>query len=261
MKVSISIRLRNCLLGLLVAAFLVVLLNTLPFPAGWEGFLKCTVDRTLTPNPEVNWPSWQMGMWLAFGWGIGELLARRNISSHDGEELTRRLLPEDSPGSSGASILRVSDMPSIHQKVQFCGLGGPLSNMITIVAKQFQSTQDVDICNNVLTSVSEMHADRIHNAYNMVRYIAWLIPSLGFCGTVYGILNALRTASSGKLSDPAVLQRVIADLSVAFYTTLLALLLCCLLLLLQHIIQGKEQEQLTEFTEYCTKNLINRLTI
>lgn len=254
-----SIRIPYCLVGLVGALFLVILLNILPFPVSMEGILKCTVDRTLTPKPEVNWLSWQLGMWLAFGWGIGELLARQNISSHDGEELTRRLLPEDSPGSSGASILRVSDMPSIHQQVQFFGLGGPLSNMITIVAKQFQSTQDVDICNNVLTSVSEMHADRIHNAYNMVRYITHLIPSLGFCGTVYGILQALKTASGGRLSDPAVLQRVIADLSVAFYTTLLALLLCCLLLLLQHIIQGREQEQLTSFTEYCTRNLINRL--
>lgn len=261
MKVSISIRLRNCLLGLLVAAFLVVLLNTLPFPAGWEGFLKCTVDRTLTPNPEVNWPSWQMGMWLAFGWGIGELVTRFVICRKNNDEIGLKLLPEDEPNNPIHRILRVSNMTDIHEQVQRFGRGGVLSRMITMVANQFQSTPDVAVCNSMLGSVSDIFAEKINNAYNTVRYIAWLIPSLGFCGTVYGILNALRTASSGKLSDTAVLQRVIADLSVAFYTTLLALLLCCLLLLLQHIIQGKEQEQLTEFTEYCTKNLINRLTI
>lgn len=256
-----NIRKTHCLGGAILGLLVVLLLNIIPFPSSLEGVVKCAVDRTLTPKPEVNWLSWQLGMWIAFGWGMGELTARFVISRKNGNELGLKLLPEDIPGSDSTCLLRVSDMPKVHQQLRSYGRGGMLSNMITIVAKQFQSTPDVSMCNNILVSVSDLFAEKINNAYNTVRYIAWLIPSLGFCGTVYGILNALRTASSGKLSDPAVLQRVIADLSVAFYTTLLALLLCCLLLLLQHIIQGKEQEQLTDFTEYCTKNLINRLIL
>lgn len=255
-----ELRITCCLGGLITAAVLVVLLNVLPFPDSWARLIKCLIDRDIAGTaPQTNFFGVQLYMWLFFGWGIGELVARHIISRSEYAELSLRLLPEDALPGSSSKVLQVSDMVEVHRVVNNYGTGGPLCRMIKMTANQFQSTGSVAICNEVLNSICDLRANEVACSYNLVRYIAWLLPSLGFIGTVWGILNALNSVAAGNFNDPAVLGAMIANLSVAFYTTLLALLMCCCLMFLMHLIQGREEQATNAFAEYCMQNLINRL--
>jgi biopolymer transport protein ExbB/TolQ len=93
-----------------------------------------------------------------------------------------------------------------------------------------------------------------------VRYITWLIPSLGFIGTVIGIMLALNYAGDrANVQSPDMLYQVTERLGVAFSTTLLALVMASILVFLQNIIQGREETALNRAGQYCLDNLINRL--
>jgi len=96
--------------------------------------------------------------------------------------------------------------------------------------------------------------------YSMLRYLTWLIPSLGFIGTVMGIMFALNYAGvPGNAESETFLYEVTSRLGVAFTTTLLALIMSAVLVLIQSIIQSKEERALNEAGQYCLDNLILRL--
>ena len=113
----------------------------------------------------------------------------------------------------------------------------------------------------------ELYQHEIELRYNMLRYVIWLIPTLGFIGTVLGIAFAMRTAGvmfagasimEGSIG-PEMMEQVTGDLGVAFYTTLLALLQSAVLMFAMHIMQGKEEGALNRIGQYCLGNLSNRL--
>ena len=94
----------------------------------------------------------------------------------------------------------------------------------------------------------------------MLRYLVWLIPTLGFIGTVVGIALALDYAGSNEdPQNPDLLAEITGRLGVAFYTTLLALIQSALLVFALHIVQQKEEMALNLSGQYCLDNLINRL--
>jgi len=106
----------------------------------------------------------------------------------------------------------------------------------------------------------ELYMHEIDLRYSMMRYLTWLIPSLGFIGTVMGIMFALQYAgvpANAEADD--FLYQVTSRLGVAFTTTLLALIMSAVLVLLQSLIQGKEERALNEAGQYCLDNLILRL--
>jgi biopolymer transport protein ExbB/TolQ len=92
-----------------------------------------------------------------------------------------------------------------------------------------------------------------------VRYVIWVIPTLGFLGTVMGISLALNYAGRADLQDPALLAELTKQMAVAFDTTMLALCLSAVLVLLHHLVQQYEERALNAIGQYCLDNLINRL--
>jgi len=105
--------------------------------------------------------------------------------------------------------------------------------------------------------------------YGLIRYFVWLIPTLGFIGTVIGIAFALQGAAEffNEAGDVASIASVggdlmvglTRDLGVAFYTTLLALLQSAVLMLVLHFVQGQEEGALNDIGQYCLDNFVNRL--
>jgi biopolymer transport protein ExbB/TolQ len=96
--------------------------------------------------------------------------------------------------------------------------------------------------------------------YNMTRYITWLIPSIGFLGTVVGIMMALNYAGDrANVESPDMLYQVTERLGVAFATTFLALVQAAIVVFLQSLVQGGEEKTLNRAGQYCLDNLINRL--
>ena len=119
-----------------------------------------------------------------------------------------------------------------------------------------------------MNSSLELFQHEVDLNYHMLRYVVWLIPTLGFIGTVVGIALALNetgaSLSSGSsgvsmTQNPELLVAMTKNLGVAFYTTLLALLLSAVLVFVLHVAQAREERALNKAGQYCLDNLINRL--
>lgn len=217
---------------------------------GKEGFLAALlIDRGGFGYPV----SIQNLMWLVFFVGIAELWVRHKAASRELAELSRNYLPEDLE-----TVLVLKDLPAYFRKA---ATGGHLflPRLIRRTILQFQTSRAVDQANSLLNSSVELCQHEIDLRYNMLRYIVWLIPTLGFIGTVVGISLALEYAGGANFQDPTLLSNVTAKLAVAFNTTLVALVQAGLLVFMMHLIQEREEEALNRAGQYCIDNLINRL--
>jgi biopolymer transport protein ExbB/TolQ len=124
----------------------------------------------------------------------------------------------------------------------------------------FNISHSADQTNSLLNSSLELYLHEIDLRYNISRYITWLIPSLGFIGTVIGIMLALNYAGDrANLESADMLYQVTERLGVAFSTTLLALVMASILVFIQNVVQGREEAALNKAGQYCLDNLINRL--
>lgn len=193
-------------------------------------------------------------MHLLFFVGLGELYVRARVGAWETSKLRAHYLPEDE-----ATVLRIEDLGPIRRKVarQFDGENGFLPSLIEQAILQLQATRSVDQAVSVLSTSLDLLSNRVELRYAMVRYLAWVIPTLGFIGTVSHLGGALR------LVDPDHMQigAVTTALAIAFNTTLVALLESAILVLILHIVQSREDAAVGLAGEYCLKNLINRLYI
>ena len=205
-------------------------------------------------------------MWIVFFVAAGELLVRHMGGGSEDDQLRLRLLPEDSE-----TILRREDIGAIYNRVRQSDPERKywLQRLLTVAMLQFQSSGSIDQVNAIFNSSMELYQHETELRYNSLRYLVWLIPTLGFVGTVIGIAFALRTAGAmfagmGATENlaqagPQMMVTLTAELGVAFYTTLLALLQSALLMFALHAVQGREEGALNRVGHYCLKNLVNRL--
>ncbi len=233
------------------------------FPAGDDSMAaELLVDRNtrIFPYPFTI----QNVMWLAFCVAAGELVVRHFTGRREGEQIYLGLLPEDDE-----TILRKRDLTPIYQRTVESDPERRylLQRLLTGALLQFRNSGSVDQVNSMINVSLELYQHEIELRYNMLRYVIWLIPTLGFVGTVLGIAFAMRTAGvmfagasimEGSIG-PEMMEQVTGDLGVAFYTTLLALLQSAVLMFAMHIMQGKEEGALNRIGQYCLGNLSNRL--
>ncbi len=191
-------------------------------------------------------------MHLMFVLGLGELFIRWRVAGFELGFLDQRYLPEDDE-----SVLQGRDLGPIRQRVagRFDGDNGFLPSLIDMAILQFQASRSVDQMVSVLNSSLELIAHRVDLRYAILRYLAWLIPTLGFIGTVVGIASALEAINT----DDIVLQNVAGNLAVAFNTTIIALAESAILVLGIHLVQKQEEQSLNLAGNYCLRNLVNRM--
>ena len=161
-------------------------------------------------------------------------------------------LPEDED-----TVLQSHDLAPIRVKVarRFDAEHGFLPSLIDISILQFHSSRSVDQTVSVLNSTMELIGHRLDLRYNPIRYVAWVIPTLGFIGTVVGIALALE----GIEPDNPDLSQLTLKLGMAFYTTIVALFWSAVLAFLIHYVQAREERSLNSAGHYTLRNLINRL--
>ena len=196
-------------------------------------------------------------MWLMFWVGCGELWVRFNQARMEMEQISKRYLPEEDE-----VMLRASDLGSFYKKVRPLAEERTfyLQRLIMRCILQFQGSHSVNQANSLLNSSLELFHHELELKYAMLRYLVWLIPTLGFIGTVVGIAFALDYAANiENPQDPTLLAGITGRLGVAFYTTLLALVQSALLVFALHIAQSREEMALNQSGQYCLDNLINRL--
>jgi biopolymer transport protein ExbB/TolQ len=199
-------------------------------------------------------------MWIVFALGLGELIVRARDAAAERAQLGMGYLPEDE-----TTLLQSLELRRTYAAAREANQPGSpssgrfLPRLIQRTVTQFQTTKSIDQANALLNSSLELYLHEIDLRYSMIRYVVWVIPTLGFIGTVVGISLALAFAGSVDLQDPSLLGELTKRLAVAFNTTLLALVMSAFLVLLQHIIQAHEERALNQAGQYCLDNLINRL--
>ena len=199
-------------------------------------------------------------MWLFFFWGVAEIVTRIVQTNRDMEPVGARLLPEDDE-----TMLRARDLGPIYRRVNEGGYSESsfLPRLITRTILQFQSSSSVSQANSLLNTTLELCHHEVELRYNALRFLVWLLPTLGFIGTVLGIAMALADAGGVTFNDTdamqAMMPKMTASLGVAFYTTLLALLQSAVLVFALHLTQAREERALNRAGQYCLDNLINRL--
>ena len=200
-------------------------------------------------------------MWIVFFIGAGELLVRHLETNREIRQVHKGLLPEDE-----TTLLRKQDLVGLYKRMRGTIAAGEthfLQRLMARCIQQFQISGDIDKANNLFNSSLELFQHEIELKYNALRYVVWLIPTLGFIGTVVGIAFALNDAGTVETveayQNPELLQQLTKILGVAFATTLLALLQSAVLMFVLHVVQGREEAALNRIGQYCLDNLINRL--
>ncbi|RPH97539.1 MAG: hypothetical protein EHM68_07960 [Lysobacterales bacterium] len=244
------IRLITLIVGLLTAVIVIALLAKL-LPTG-AAVILLDINRSTWPLTVQNI------LWLAFFAGLGELAIRWRAVRLEESQIDRNYLPEDEE-----TVLRPGeDLTPIYQKVRASKYRETcfVPRLIERCVLGFNISHSADQTNSLLNSSLELYLHEIDLRYNIPRYITWLIPSLGFIGTVIGIMMALNYAGDrANVQSPDMLYQVTERLGVAFATTLLALVQASILVFIQNVVQGREESALNKAGQYCLDNLINRL--
>lgn len=242
-----------------IITFLVCALTSILFIAFLAKVLPQDAAKIVLDIERGSWPiTVQTIMWVVFFIGLGELAIRWYYGWLEENQIARNYLPEDEE-----TVLRPgADMTPIYQKVraskyrQICFV----PRLIERCVLGYNLSHSADQTNSLLNSSLELYIHEIDLRYNIIRYITWLIPSMGFIGTVIGIMLALNYAGDrANVESPDMLFQVTERLGVAFSTTLVALVMAAILVFIQSIVQAREERALNQAGQYCLDNLINRL--
>ncbi|MEE9271855.1 MAG: MotA/TolQ/ExbB proton channel family protein [Robiginitomaculum sp.] len=215
------------------------------------------VKEILLDSDASFWPfTIQNIMWVAMFIGLGELFLRWSSASDEENQLKRGYLP------TTGKMLTPDVLAKIRKGIigRRFGKQSFLPRMILRTIDQYTVSKKEDQAISVLNSSLELYMHEIDLRYSTMRYLTWLIPSLGFIGTVMGIMFALQYAgvpANAEAED--FLYQVTDRLGVAFTTTLLALIMSAIIVLIQSLVQAKEERALNEAGQYCLDNLILRL--
>lgn len=227
----------------------------------FQEFLPDVIAEVLIDHKRETYPfTVQNVMWVVFALGMGELVVRVRDAMGEQAQIKEAYLPEDE-----RTILQGPELRQIYNRARTVSAPGGIADdrflprLIQRVVLQFQTSRSIDQANSLLNSSLELFLHEIDLRYAMVRYVVWVIPTLGFIGTVVGISLALAYAGSVDLQDPTLLAELTQRLAVAFNTTLLALFMSAILVLVQHVVQAHEERALNQAGQYCLDNLINRL--
>lgn len=234
----------------LAAALGFILVMSLALTDGWAATFLFDRGSTVFDYPFTI----QNLMWLLFAGGMGEAATRYRRARLETRQIGRSLLPEDDE-----TMLRQPDLGAIRTRVRG-EEGFFLQRLVTRCILQFQSSRSTDRANALLNSSLDLMQHEVDTRYSLLRYLVWLLPTIGFIGTVVGIAAALDQAGAAEdYQDPALLGELTRSLGVAFHTTMLALMQSAALVLAQHVAQAREEGALNRAGQYCLDHLINRL--
>ena len=204
-------------------------------------------------------------MHLSFFIGLGQLWVRWLCTYEENVFLKKSgFLPEE----DGAALSDDKTIETI--RVNVANAAGRaeafLPDLINTCIIQYFNSHSVSDTISVLNSTLDLNIHRLDLRYAMTRYIVWVIPTLGFIGTVVGIADTMGGLDINKFlgahADKVEQFRMItSNLGFAFSTTIVALALSAVLVFILHVVQKGEEEVLNRSGKYVLTNLINRLKI
>jgi biopolymer transport protein ExbB/TolQ len=231
-----------------VGIIFIFILDHLPLPARLGSLL---LDQK---NGHMDVISIHTVIWIIFFIGFGRLLVRWREANAEERELQQDYLPQ-----GGDIILTRQDLGELYKRLRTVSKRRFLPRLLERTVTQYQGNKSVAHAHTLLDSCLDLYLHELDLGYHMIRYIVWLIPTIGFIGSVMGIGAALAVAGATKADDPNLLTNTTSAMSIAFNGTFIALLLSATLVFIMHLAQMKEEKALNTSAQYCLDQLINRL--
>jgi flagellar motor component MotA len=130
-----------------------------------------------------------------------------------------------------------------------------LSDLLKKACTKFRTSGSLSELIDIVSIQIEVSQEKAEGEQSIIRYLTWVIPSIGFVGTVIGISQALIVANSGDM------EKITSLLGVAFDTTLVALVLSIIIMFFVHKLQEETDRFHSDLKEYVIDNLINKIEI
>ncbi|HMO15183.1 MAG TPA: MotA/TolQ/ExbB proton channel family protein [Pirellulaceae bacterium] len=201
------------------------------------------------------------------GWSLAILLIKWRKLAFQQKSLTYRVVPNDPDFIlSGGNADFVFD--NIYQIVD-----DPkhfiLFNRINVALSNLKNLGRVGDVGEILQAQAEQDETALDTSYSLLVGFIWAIPVLGFIGTVLGLSVAIggfaEVLAQSDTNDlepiKFELRKMTAGLGMAFVTTLQALVAALFLQLMITFLKKSEEEFLEKCSEYCSRNIVNRLRI
>jgi biopolymer transport protein ExbB/TolQ len=130
-----------------------------------------------------------------------------------------------------------------------------LSDLLKKACTKFRTSGSLSELIDIVSIQIEVSQEKAEGDQSVIRYLSWVIPSLGFIGTVIGISQSLVYANSGDM------EKITSLLGVAFDTTLVALVLSVFLMWFVHQLQEETDRFHSDLKEFVIDNLINKIEV
>jgi len=130
-----------------------------------------------------------------------------------------------------------------------------LSDLLKKACTKFHTSKSLSELIDIVSIQVEVSQEKAEGDQSIIRYLTWVIPSIGFVGTVIGISQALIIANSGDM------DKITSLLGVAFDTTLVALVLSIIIMWFVHQLQEESDRFHSDLKEFVIDNLINKIEI
>lgn len=142
-----------------------------------------------------------------------------------------------------------------------------LFNRIERALLNLRNVGNVSDVSEMLRAQAENDESCFDSSYGVLSGIVWVIPILGFIGTVIGLSGAIGGFGAVLGADATIaslregLTPVTSNLGVAFDTTFVALVFAMVIQLLLTLLRKKEDQFLDECRDYAHVNVISKLRI
>lgn len=241
-----------------IFACLGILICITAFWAHQEGYLSDTVSRIgFGIRYGELFPTIQGVSWVVFFIGLGELIQRSVAMKREQRALSSSLLP-----AGHGRVFRRGDLGQIYRSADRMSKDLIFPKTVKRIVSSFQISGSVVQSSSVLQTSIESINNEVELRYSFLKYLLWLLPSLGFIGTVWGIgrgLNVISERPPTIENATSVMREVTGELSVAFDTTLVALLLTSVLAYLIYLTMTDEEKLVNMASERCMDDLVNQL--
>lgn len=190
--------------------------------------------------------------YMAFFWAWFEVHEKLRAIYRERRAFTMNLIP-----THEKNVFLPADVNNLKFKLQDLARkeSYALLDLLKKTAMKFHSADNLGELIDIVSVQVEIYQDKAESDQSVIRYLAWVIPSLGFIGTVIGIAMALEIANSGDM--PAITTA----LAVAFDTTLVALILSVILMWYVHELQERTDRLYSDIKEFVIENFINRIEL
>jgi biopolymer transport protein ExbB/TolQ len=190
---------------------------------------------------------------VMFFWGLADLLVKARSYGRQKAALRRSWLPHSetaTPVSSATDLLSVVE--AAPARLRNTWIADRIRSALLFVQKRGTA----DRLDDHVRQLGDTAADRSHASFALVRIIAWMIPILGFLGTVVGITIAVANVSPNQLDSS--LSEVTSGLAMAFDATAVALALAMMLMFAYYLTERTESRLLHAVDDAVDELLLHR---